>query len=61
MLAGVEVTSRPVCPSVARVITASVIVPMAPVVQAWSAPLDGIIPGQSIDSDNNAAPSGTKK
>jgi hypothetical protein len=52
--------ARRVCPSVARVITASVIAPIAPVVQACSAPVGAMIAGQRIATPSAKAPNGTK-
>ena len=50
----------PVCPRLARVITASVIRPIAPVVQAWSPALAGHSEGHRIAAPSRRKSIGTK-
>lgn len=53
-------SSRPVCPSVARAITASVIEPIAPAPRAWNPAAAGTALGKKIDAATKARPTGTK-
>ena len=52
------VSSRPVCPSVTRAMTARIMTAMAPAVSAWIAEASGM-PMLKMDSPSNAVPIAT--